>query len=521
MPAAPPARTLVIGLESAELRLVEKWVAEGSLPFLGSMLRSCPLVSLRTPLHVLQTAVWPSLLTGVSPGRHGRYVLWSQIRNGTYDMHPPPTVPGSLRRYQEFLADRGIGTVLADIPSDVRVPGHRGMQIVDWSTEFHFGDCETEPREVAARIAREVGSYPIAAFRVSGDSQSDHLELARLLDEGVQLKGAFTRWLLEQPGVEHVVSVFSEMHKAAHWLWKYMDDNHIDHEGSPPDLRNAVRRVYEGVDRELAALAAVLGPRDNLVVFSEQGMQANYRGDHLAETFLEALGLLVRNPSLPRPLTDGTFARATNGRGAPAGDRSWLWRALKATRARIPEALKAPLRPFRRRRADIDWRRTRVFRLPTDRNTYFRVNLRGREPLGCVEPGAEYDALLDRLETEVRALRNGATGAPAVLDVFRMRAMFPGERAEHLPDLAVEWAADAPIDSLQSESVGTLSLAVRELRSGNHRAEGFLLASGPAFVRGPARLTGDILQIPATLLGAHGLPQPAQFERGPLPILAS
>jgi predicted AlkP superfamily phosphohydrolase/phosphomutase len=484
------------------------------------MLRSCPLVTLHTPIHVLQTAVWPSLLTGVSAGRLGRYVLWSQIRNGTYEMHPPPTVPGSLRRYEEFLADRGIGSVLADVPSDVRVPGHRGMQIVDWSTEFHFGGCETEPREIAARIAREVGSYPIAPFRSSGDSQSDHLELARLLDEGVRRKGVFTRWLLEQPGVEHVVSVFSEMHKAAHWFWKYMDRNHVDHEDSPPALRDSVRRVYEGVDRELAALAALLGPRDNLVVFSEQGMQANYRGDHLAEPFLEALGLLVRDSSLPPALPSGVFARGTNDRGPPAGNRSGLWRALKATRARTPEALKARLRPFRRR-ADVDWRRTRVFRLPTDRNTYFRVNLRGREPLGCVEPGAEYDALLDRLETEARALRNGATGAPAVVDVFRLRALFPGERAECLPDLAVEWAAEAPIDSLQSESIGTLSLPVRELRSGNHRPEGFLFATGPAFVAGPARLTGNILQVPATLLGVHGVPQPAQFERGPLPILAS
>ncbi len=151
MSAAPSARTLVIGLESADLRLVEKWVGEGSLPFLGSMLRSCPLVTLRTPLHVLQTAVWPSLLTGVSRGRLGRYVLWSQIRSGTYDMRPPPTLPGSLRRYQEFLADRGIGSVLADIPSDVRLPGHRGMQIVDWSTEFHFGDCEEPSRRRSRR----------------------------------------------------------------------------------------------------------------------------------------------------------------------------------------------------------------------------------------------------------------------------------------------------------------------------------------------------------------------------------
>jgi predicted AlkP superfamily phosphohydrolase/phosphomutase len=519
MSSAQAARTLVIGLESADLRLIEKWAGEGSLPFLGSMLRGDPLVTLRTPLHVLQIAVWPSLLTGVSAGRLARYVLWSQIRTGTYDMQGPLTVPRSLRRYEEFLADRGIGSALADVPSDVRLPGHRGMQVVDWGTEFYFGACKTEPRALAARIAREVGPYPIARFRLSGDSQQEHLELAALLDEAVRRKGAFTSWLLRQPGLEHVVSVFSEMHKAAHWFWKYMDRDHVDYEDSPPALRDAIKRVYEGVDRELASLAARLGPRDNLVVLSEQGMQANYRGEHLVEPFLEALGLLVRNTPQPPPLPDGVYARGTNARGARGGERSPLWQALEAARARIPEVLKAPLRPLRRR-GDVDWRRTRVFRLPTDRNTYLRVNLRGREPLGCVEPGAQYDALLTRLETELRALRNGATGAPAVVEVFRMRDLFPGERAEDLPDLAVEWSAAAPIDSLQSDSVGTLSLAVRELRSGNHRPEGFLLARGPAFAAGPARHTGDILQIPATLLGIHGVPAPAQFERGPLPILA-
>jgi predicted AlkP superfamily phosphohydrolase/phosphomutase len=199
---------------------------------------------------------------------------------------------------------------------------------------------------------------------------------------------------------------------------------------------------------------------------------------------------------------------------------SALRRAVAATKARIPDALKAPLRALTTS-SNIDWRRTRVFQLPTDRSTYLRVNLRGREPQGCVQPGAEYEALLDHLETELRALRNGATGEPAVVEIFRMRKLFPGGRAEDLPDLAVQWVGDSPIDSLQSPSVGTLSYAVRELRSGNHRPEGFLLARGPAFVAGPERLVGDILQIPATLLQIHGVPQPVQFEQGSLPILRS
>lgn len=517
MSAERSSRTLVLGLESAELGLIERWMNEGSLPFLASLFRACPLVKLHTPIHALQIAVWPSLLTGTSPGRHARYVLWSQLRTGTYQMTGRPRTRIPLRRYDEFLADRGVNAVLADIPADVPIPDYRGMHIVDWGTEFRFGSFTTEPHELAARIAREVGPYPIPAFHQTGDSQDAHRELARMLDEGVRIRGALTRWLLRQRNHEHVVSVFSEMHKGAHWLWKYMDPSHIDYEESSLDLRDSVRHIYESVDRELAAIAAELEPQDNLVVFSEQGMQANYRGDHLVEAFLQALGLLVRHrPAAPNaaviPRHAGTHRRRLDTHSAVA-------RALEAVRARLPEGVKATLRALRGRK-DIDWRRTRVFQLPTDRNTYLRVNLHGREPQGCVEPGAEYAALLDRLESEFRALRNAANGQPVVAEVFRMREMFPGDHAEDLPDLAVEWAADIPIDCLQSPSVGTLSRPVRELRSGNHRAEGFLLATGPAFVTGPGRLEGDVLQIPATLLHAHGVPPPAQFERGPLPIVA-
>lgn len=511
MSVEQPSRTLIVCLESAELTLVDRWVREGSLPFIGTLLDTRPLVKLHTPLHVLQVGLWPSLLTGVSAGRHGVYVLWSQIQNGSYELRPPHLELGPLRRYETFLEDHGVGTVLCDIPTDTPIPGHRGLQIVDWGTEFRFGDCETEPRQLAERINREVGPYPISPLRRSGDSQDEHLELARLLEEGLHLKGKLTRWLLEQPGRDHVFSVFSELHKGAHWLWKYMDRNHVDFEDSPPALRNAVRRLYESADRELAAMAAALRPQDNFIVFSEQGMQANYHANHLADAFLQALGLLACRGPLPSPADP--YAR-----GPRSGDRSALWHAVRATKAVIPEGLKAALRRLKKR-SDVDWTRTRVFRLPTDRNTYLRINLRGREPQGTVEPGTEYEKLLDHLETELRALRICPSGNPAVAEIFRIHEIFPGDRADLLPDLAVQWVADEPIDSLQSAAVGTLSLAVRERRSGNHRPEGFLLAQGPAFIKGRGELVGDILQIPATLLKVHGVSQPAQFERGPLPIL--
>ena len=54
--------------------------------------------------------------------------------------------------------------------------------------------------------------------------------------------------------------------------------------------------------------------------------------------------------------------------------------------------------------ADIDWTRTRAFWLPTDLEGCIRVNLKGREPQGTVEPGAEFERVLDELTRGVQRI---------------------------------------------------------------------------------------------------------------------
>jgi predicted AlkP superfamily phosphohydrolase/phosphomutase len=305
--------------------------------------------------------------------------------------------------------------------------------------------------------------------------------------------------------------VFMEAHKAGHWLWKYQDASHPDHEDCSAELRDGILTCYRSLDRELAALASMLGPQDNLLVLSDHGMQANFRGNHLAETILERLGLLVRKGGR----SQSSDVVASGRDGTQEARRARRWKALGSLRRVLPRSLKRSLRELLNV-PRVDFMRTQAFTLPTDRNTYLRINLQGREPRGLVVPGVAYERLLDRIEAEFRALVNVATGRPAVSDVLRLRKLYPGERAEDLPDIAILWSAEAAIDAVRSPTIGEIARRVRELRSGNHREEGFLLARGPAFQRGALRSTGDVLQIAPTLLELHGVDMPAQFTQRPL-----
>jgi predicted AlkP superfamily phosphohydrolase/phosphomutase len=338
--------------------------------------------------------------------------------------------------------------------------------------------------------------------------------LRQRLERGIELKGALTKELLARSDLDHLFVVFGEPHKAGHLLWKYMDPAHPDHVMAEPYLRDAVLGIYQAIDRQLAELAGCLNPADNLLIFSDHGMQANYRGDHFIVPMLQRLGLC--EPDQIPVLERLSPARRSPGAAQTKSAPSRLGQATRLIKRLAPEFATTYLRHKFGVAARVDWNRTRVFQLPTDRNSYLRVNVRGREPSGIVARGREYDDVLSVLETELRAMVNLETGRPAVEDVFRIHELFPGPRVDDLPDLAVLWNAEAPINSVQSPRLGRMDIPANEDRPGNHRPEGFILARGPAIRANAGKLRADVQQMPATLLALHGVAIPSHFQMGPV-----
>jgi hypothetical protein len=86
------------------------------------------------------------------------------------------------------------------------------------------------------------------------------------------------------------------------------------------------------------------------------------------------------------------------------------------------------------------WCRARAFAVPSNNMTgAIRINLRGREPEGVVEPGAEYEAFRREIAAALTVLENPETGRPAVRWVARVEELYEGPRLRDMPDLFVEW----------------------------------------------------------------------------------
>jgi predicted AlkP superfamily phosphohydrolase/phosphomutase len=192
---------------------------------------------------------------------------------------------------------------------------------------------------------------------------------------------------------------------------------------------------------------------------------------------------------------------------------------------RLPSSVNHALIPIWSRNM-LDWSQTRFFALPLDLNGYIRINVKGREAKGVVEPGAELENLIDELTEDLLALTDLRDGSPIVAGVDRVDdAVGPSApRRDVLPDLVARWT-----DSYSSGSPGVRTrygevrwdpeAPLPSGRSGNHVQGGWLVASGPGISNRTLTEPLNTLDVAPTLMEWLGVEVPAYMEGSPIGTL--
>jgi len=164
----------------------------------------------------------------------------------------------------------------------------------------------------------------------------------------------------------------------------------------------------------------------------------------------------------------------------------------------------------------VDWSRSRAYALGTGQ---IYVNLRGREGRGAVNPGAEYDALLDAIARGLEAEVDPATGEHFVQKVYKGPEVFAGAALERMPDLQIAFR-----DGYRTSWRTPLGGIPKELLepntkkwSGDHAASD--VADTPGIILATRRLRpGDpaIIDLAPTALTFFGVPVPDEMRGHPV-----
>ncbi len=508
-----PERVVLLILDSVDDGLVSEGMDEGRLPVMANLVRSGWTARIDDQQRTVPGSLWATWITG-SPYHEHLTVAADRLRPGGYAIEQ--TTPELARRppFWGLLSDAGIPSTLLGMPAEI-LPDFLGTQVAAWGSVTQYAvnqGARSSPPEALGWLDAEVG-VPRVTFEGSVRTKRDLTRNADRLLEEVGRQGAGIRLLMERTSWRFFASAFTQAHQAGHLLWHLQDPSHPKHDRTFSDEhKRCISLVYELIDGELGRIVDLLPSNTLLLLMAQEGMGPNVIEHDPTDLLLEAGGWLRRTSRI-----------------SDSGGRAW---ALRSGRELARKVLPAGLRdqigirlPGERwwreiRLTNVDWPHTRAFGIPSDVSSFVRVNLAGREPGGIVRPGQDYQALLDELTREFEALVDDETGETAAQEIVQVERSISEPVGDVLPDLIVAWHHRPPFRRLRSPRFGVVDLPQDDIRTGQHRPVGWMVATGPGVPAGDGlRLTGPsntLLDIAPTILAAFDVPSPTAFRGLPI-----
>lgn len=490
--------TLVIGLDGGEWDVINPLMEKGKLPNLAKLIQagvSGPLESVTPPVS---PPAWNSIQTGTNPGKHGIFDF------STFDEdYNRKGINSSDRRatpFWEVMNDEGTTTGLFKVPFTYPPDAVEGFMVTGFPTPNSVDDFAT-PQTLVERVGPVGDLFEDGTLHQAGNYEAFKRNLIQVAERQTDI---FIE-LLRDKNPEFSMTVYDGSDRIQHFFWKYFDESHPRHD---PDssLVGAIEQYYATVDSGIGRLLNEIGDDCDVIVLSDHGFgPLSY--DIYIDEWLENEGFLSRRSKVsPKKVADGVLATTIKA-GWDAVKHANLDGEVKSI---IPDSWFNFGENFQHQsHRDIIWKETEAF-FTTLSGQAFYVNLENKFTDGTV-PRERYDEVVEEIRDTLLSIRNPQTGEELVEAVVRSDEEFEGWMLDTAPDLIVRTVPDCTMKGGRAESLLQPSTQYANDRSGDHRTEGILIASGPSFQSGTIS-EASVLDIAPTLLYLKGCPIPTAMD---------
>jgi predicted AlkP superfamily phosphohydrolase/phosphomutase len=489
----------ILHLDALSPTLLVQLMGEGRLPVLQELHRRGHRYELETPASHFPASTYFSMHSGLDVGDHGHHFSfqWSPHEQRVRHRHEfgAPTVAW------ERLAAVGKRSLVVD-PYELTPPRtFAGRAISGWQLANILSlERWSVPNGWHRPYERQLGRSRLLQEVFGRRSVRLLRSLRRTLIGASARVADLNREVLRRERFDLVYLSLLAPHQAGHVFWDVAQLEVDDR--TQAEFEGSLQLLYEEADRALGSMLDALPDDADLIVVSPLGMGPNTsRVDLLGEMLELVLGT----------------SREQKGE---AGARIWRFRAavpteFRAAAARAMGGRLARELTARMSTSGIDWSEVRAFLLPSDENGLIRLNVRGREREGTVDPAAA-PALLDELVAGLLTFRDIGGGA-AIDGIDRSAELFPGPESHRLPDLVVRWssAPSAAILGVESDRYGEVRRRAGggTGRNGSHTADAWaVIVPGRSRARTtarPARVT-DIAATVCALFDVAGDAPPGE-----------
>jgi predicted AlkP superfamily phosphohydrolase/phosphomutase len=498
------AKLVVIGWDGATWDLLQGWVEAGYLPNLAKLIQSGSTGSLRSTPLPLSPAAWSTIITGQNPGRHGVFD-WFERKQGSYAVEYVHTGRIGARSIWDYYHERGKRIGIFCPPMLYPAVPVEGFMVSGMAAPNPGANDFAFPPDLLTGVEASVGPY-IAGEAENFSTGREAAYLRSILD-WLDYQRRAVRYLVERYPCDAYLLVFMQSDHAQHKFWRYTDPMYPgDARVHDSPFHDSILQVYQALDSLLGELVAFFGETARYVLLSDHGAGPTY-GVMYINRWLRQEGLLH--------LKSGAMTRIKSW----LASSNFILRAYRlASGLGLGKAAQWFSKPARNKALnaflsfeDIDWSRTQAYA----RGSFGQIflNLQGREPQGIIEPGPEYEQLVERILVRLSELRHPNTGEALITDLHR--------RAEVLSGPYLERAADIlfTIQDQRYQSSVKLGIEARELLgpseyedSGSHRPEGILVICGPGIRTGAPIEGANVADILPTLMALAELPVPPGLD---------
>lgn len=502
-------QTLLFGIDAGTLSILEPLLETDTLPNLASIFEDGTVGSLESQIPPWTPSAWPSLYTGVNPGKHG---VFGFLDFDGYDWDVVNDTHVRERTLWEFLDYHGYSSVIVNVPV-THPPREINGAIVPGYTAPENPDCY--PEGLLSDIRNELGDYRVYAPR-----DATGLEKVDWYERLIQMRGEAFRYLINRFDPEFGFIQFQQTDTVFHEF---------------PGDREKVRTVYSAVDEQIGHILSHCDP-DTILLASDHGMGRYGGHEFRPNEFLREHGLVkttTEGEGMPTWSTIASGQLQTDEKNVQEREKriDLLETAIGSlatigiTSQRIQNSLdKIGLADFVAKRVPTNVARAGAEQVdfPTSRaymrdriELGIRVNLAGREPEGIV-PEAEYETLRDELITMFSEVKSPA-GTSVFERVVRREEVFSGPYVDDAPDVIT---VPNEYDEFLSTRTGDGQFS-QPSEPYNHKRDGIIALSGLNIDSEAALSDAHLFDVAPTVLALFDLPPSHQMDGTVLPPVES
>jgi predicted AlkP superfamily phosphohydrolase/phosphomutase len=520
MPTMTPTKpVLLFGLDGLGWSVLKPLIEESKTPFLAKLVEKGSWGTLLSPWPGSTFPSWTSIMTGTTPGVHGM-LDFTELDPASYRIRFIDSRAREVPAIWELATRAGKRCTVLGVPGTY--PPDRAVEMMisgfDTPVTTSIDPSFVWPPSWRKKLSALVETFPLTPVQELRIGKGWHRQAWNALRESIDGKVKVAEFILREVRPDLFVIVFGESDTVCHHFWQFADPSSPRASAdADPELAEAIQDIIIRLDRALEYLHAV-GENDPLTLvvsdhgFGGAGVQALY-----INRYLEQHGLL----QFKKGKQSGGSIGELSGRLAqllPRVWQQWFFRRLSGTLIPWVES--------RRRFQGIDWARTVGYSEELNYAPSVRINLRGREGKGVVDP-SEYHDVRETVRQALLQWEDPVHPGRVVNHVWYREELLQGPAHTKAPDLLLELNAPGGYSFMVLPSAGMPGKAQETLNSerlsgakgrgmnGSHRREGILIAHGSGIRAGISDELISAEQVAALALNGLGVDLPPWIASPP------